>query len=294
MLRNLSVLILIALIFLLPACGQKSEDKGVKLALNILPETLTDCLYIKMNYQFQLAEDFSGLDDQYRIFIHFWRLKNKEMLLQDDHMPEKSFSQWQKGETISYSRIVFIPQFLEEFDEDFDGYEKVRLTVGLYRPEKEQDKTILFQEELDIQSATLNAPEKVFDEGWHPQEEDERIKNPDERSWRWTKKRAVCIIENPRKDSLLIIRGGIDRSKFDQQKVTFKINDTLLEEFMPETGKFTKEYVITPAMMGQEDEFRLIIETDKSFVPSELNPEVKDDRELGVQIYFLYFRENVK
>ena len=38
----------------------------------------------------------------------------------------------------------------------------------------------------------------------------------------------------------------------------------------------------------------LIIETDKTFFPSQLNKDVNDERELGVQIYFLYFRENTR
>ena len=77
-------------------------------------------------------------------------------------------------------------------------------------------------------------------------------------------------------------------------KIIIKINEKVLEEFIPETSKFSKEYIVAPETMGNEDEFRLIIETDKTFVPSALDPSVKDDRVLGIQIFFLYFRENVK
>lgn len=276
------------------SCGNKSENKGIKLELQILPETLTDFLYVKMNYRFDCTDKFETLDDDYRFFVHFWRVKNKEMLLQDDHMPEKKFSQWKKGETIAYSRVVFLPEFLEEYDVEFEGYEEIKITVGVYKPGESTQNIILFEKIFNIQSATLNAPERVYDEGWHPQEEDRHIKDANERSWRWTKKQAVCIIENPKKECLLIIRGGVDKAKLLDQKVIFKINENLLEEFIPQTGKFDKEYVITPGQMGNEDEIKLIIETDKTFVPSQLDPSVKDDRELGVQIYFLYFRENTK
>jgi hypothetical protein len=191
--------------------------------------------------------------------------------------------------------VVFIPQFLDEFDIDFEGYEEIRLTVGLYKPAEEKEaKFILYQKVLNVESASLNAPELVYDEGWNQPEHDPKIKNPKEQSWRWTKKTAVCIVQNPRKESLLIIKGGVDKAKIADQKVIFKINDQVLEEFVPGTAKFAKEYVIAPEKMGSEDEFKLVIETDKTFIPSELDANVNDDRELGVQIFFLYFRENTR
>jgi hypothetical protein len=170
----------------------------------------------------------------------------------------------------------------------------VKLTAGLYNPKTGESKIILFQESLNIQSASLNAPEIVYDEGWHQSETDLKIKDKNERTWRWTAKKAVCIIENPKKDCLLKIRGGVDKAKFADQNVIFKINEKVMEEFIPETSKFAKEYIVTPDMMGSEDEFRFTIETDKTFVPSALNPDVDDDRELGAQVFFLYFREHVK
>ena len=296
--KNLRVLVLTLLLsgvlFLFVSCGDKSNDKGLKLDLQILPDTLTDFLYVKMTYNFQCTDKFEGLNDDYRMFVHFWRKKNKEMLIQDDHMPEKTFSLWKAGDKISYSRILFIPKFLEEFDMDFEGYEEIKITVGAHNPKEKDERVILFEKLVNIQPETSNAPEMIYDEGWHQQEEDRRIKNKDEMKWRWTKKRAVCMIENPKKDCLLIIRGGIDKAKLTDQKVIFKINDKVLEEFLPEKSKFDKEFVIKKEMMGTADDFKLIIETDKTFIPSQLDPSVKDDRELGVQVYFLYFRENIK
>lgn len=295
-LRSLRVFTLIPLMFLfMSSCSNTSSLKGVDLKLKISPDTVTDFLYAKMNYEFDVKDGFAGLDDDYRIFVHFWRLKTKEMLLQDDHTPEKPFSQWKPGDSIKYSREVFIPEFLDEFDIDFEGYEEVRLTIGLYKPTQEKGpKFILYQKVLNVESASLNAPELVYDEGWNQPEQDPKIENPNEQSWRWTKKTAVCIVQNPRKESLLIIRGGVDKAKIPDQKVIFKINDQVLDEFIPETAKFEKKYIIAPEKMGSGDEFKLIIETDKTFIPSELDAKANDDRELGVQIFFLYFRENTK
>ncbi|MCX6579689.1 MAG: hypothetical protein NT166_05840 [Candidatus Aminicenantes bacterium] len=293
--RNLCILLLLVLTFvLLPACGKETDTKGVKLDLTLLPGTITDSLYVKMNFEFTLSDKFQGLNDDYWIFVHFWRVKNKEMLLVDDHQPEKKISQWKKDDKISYSRVLFIPRFLDEFDIDFEGYEGIKLSVGLYNPRVEGSKILLFQKSINIQSASSIAPEVVYDEGWYQSETDLNLKNKDERTWRWTSKKAACIIENPKKECLLKIIGGVDKAKFEDQKIILKINDKVLEEFIPETSKFSKEYVIAPGTMGIEDEFRFTIETDKTFIPSALNPAVNDDRELGVQVFFLYFRENVK
>lgn len=287
-------LLLISLAVLI-SCGKSSGNKGIDLNLTMRPDTITDSLYVKMTYDLNITDKYDGsLTDDYKLFVHFWRAKNKEMLLVDDHSPETKFSQWKKGDKIAYSRIVYIPRFLDEFDIDFEGSEQVRVTVGLYNPASPDESFILHQKNIPVFTASQTAPEIVFDEGWHQQETDLKIQNPDERSWRWTSRKAVCIIENPKKDCLLIIRGGADKTKFQDQKITLKINDAVLEEFIPETAKFAKEYVITHQMMGTSEEFKLIMETDKTFVPTVLNPEVKDDRELGFQIYFLYFRENVK
>ncbi|MCP5107767.1 MAG: hypothetical protein GY950_30545 [bacterium] len=294
-LRNIGiVLLLISCFVFVTVCNKKADTKGVQLNLTLLPQTITDSLYVKMNYTFDFTEKFTGIDENFRVFVHFWRVKNKEMLLVDDHSPEKALKEWKKGDNVTYSRTVFIPRFLDEFDIDFEGYEEVRLTVGLYNPAVEESKIALYQKSINIQSASLNAPEIVYDEGWHQSETDLKLKKKDERTWRWTAKKAVCIIENPKKECLLKIRGGVDKVKYEDQKVIFKINDKVLEEFVPETSKFTKEYIVKPGMMGSEDEFRLTIKTDKTFVPSALNPNVDDDRELGVQVFFLYFRENVK
>jgi len=141
---------------------------------------------------------------------------------------------------------------------------------------------------------SLISPEIIYDDGWHQPETNMQIKNPEERNWRWTSKRSVCIIENPKKESTLIIRGAMDKNKIKDQKVIIKINDQILEEFIPEQNVFIKKYTIAAEKLGAGDDFNLIIETDKTFIPSKLNPENKDNRELGIQIFFLYFREAFK
>jgi hypothetical protein len=45
--------------------------------------------------------------------------------------------------------------------------------------------------------------------------------------------------------------------------------------------------------MGNDDSIELSFETDKAFKPSESEPNSKDERELGIQIYELFFGEKL-
>ncbi|MDY0297470.1 MAG: hypothetical protein RB296_09145 [Acidobacteriota bacterium] len=291
--KTFCLLILMAVGFW--SCGKGSEPRGLDFNLTIQPDMLTDFLYIKMDYNYHLSEDFKGLGKDYAVFVHFWRTRSKEMLVQDDHVPEVLTTQWRPGQKLEYSRTLFIPKFLDEIDIDFEGYEEIRITVGLWDPDSSEDeKILLYRKNVKIHPASVVAPEIVYAEGWNNVETDPGIENPKEQHWQWTTKKAVCVIENPKRESTLIIRGGVDKAKIADQKVIFRVNDQLLEEFIPETAKFEKRYTLTPEQMGNDYEFRFTIETDKAFVPAMLNPQNSDKRELGVQIYFLYFREALK
>lgn len=286
--------VLLVLLFMLMSCSDNSQTKGLKFQLKLLPEKFSDFAFVKMDYTFEFTNEFKGFDKDYMVFVHFWRLKNKEMLFQDDHQPEKVSSKWKAGSKYTYSRKVFIPKFLDELDVDFKGYEDIRVSIGLFWPKELNEKIILFQKELRFQPASYIAPDIVYNEGWNVIETNMKVKNPQQRTWRWTTKKADCIIENPKKKSTLIIKGGVDKAIYLDQKVIIKINGKTLEEFVPESAKFAKSYTLTRDQMGEDDEFTLTIETDKTFIPSAINPQSKDKRELGVQIYFLYFRESLE
>jgi len=74
------------------------------------------------------------------------------------------------------------------------------------------------------------------------------------------------------------------------QNVIFKIGDQVFDEFIPAEMYFEKSYVITKEMLGEPDEFYLVIACEKTFVPSRDFPPSKDERELGILIALVYFR----
>jgi hypothetical protein len=292
--KVISLVLPIALFFAF--CGKKIDRHGVDLQVTMTPSAVTDSLYLKMDYAFQTQGDFKKFTTDYNVFVHFWRVNSKEMLIQDDHEPLKKTTAWEKNDKLEYSRVLFIPQFLNEFDVDFEGYEEIQVTVGLYNLKAlgKEKPIVLFEKKINVQPASFNAPEIVYDEGWNGLEIDVNASDAFHRSWRWTMGKAVCIIENPKKDCTLIIKGGVSKNVFPDQKVIFRINDTLLEEFIPAEALFSREYTLTPEQMGDGDEFFLRIETDKVFVPARAIPGSTDNRELGMQIFFVYFREKIQ
>lgn len=293
--KKLFFTVILPLLLLFSFCGKKIDRHGVDLKLELTPAAVTDSLYLKMDYKFKTEKDFKNFSEDYNVFVHFWRVNSKEMLLQDDHVPLKKTSEWKQNEQLEYSRVLFIPQFLNEFDVDFEGYEELKLTVGLYNLKAvgKEEPIVLFEKKINIQPASFNAPEIVYDEGWNGLETDINAADSFYRSWRWTMAKAACIIENPKKECTLIIKGGVNKTAFPDQKVILKINDALLEEFIPEQARFSKEYTISPEQMGDGDEFFLRFETDKVFVPAKVIPGSNDSRELGMQIFFVYFREKI-
>lgn len=288
------LLALVPIVLLTVFCGKKADHKGVVLNVALSPETVTDSLFLNMDLEFKTSSDFKKLSGDYSVFVHFWRVNSKEMLLQDDHAPVKSSADWTANDSIRYSRTVFIPQFLNEFDVDFEGYEELRLTAGLYNSKTQEEPLVLFEKKINIQPASIVSPEIVYDEGWNEIETDVNSKDPFLRNWRWTTAKSTCIIENPKKECTLLIKGGVNKAVYPDQKLTLKINDAPLDEFIPAEGYFSKEYTITPQLMGADDEFSLKFETDKVFFPDKIIPNSKDNRELGAQIFFIYFREKAK
>jgi hypothetical protein len=211
------------------------------------------------------------------------------MLFQADYFPEVPTSKWEPSKEYKFTQRIYIPVFIDEFDPDFKGEETLKLSVGFYSPYDktgESEQQILNQK-LKVFPPPLDAPQVIYMDGWYDLE-----MNPDYhfKNWRWTSKQAKCIIDNPHRDALLIIKGEVNKNAIQDQKVIFKINETILDEFIPEHPIFEKTYNISEGKLGEDDDFYLTIATNETFVPEEIFPESTDDRVLGLKISFIYFR----
>lgn len=140
-----------------------------------------------------------------------------------------------------------------------------------------------------IEPDVLSPLNMRYGDGWYDVETNTGIDDPEWRSWRWTSKRAACTLENRGRGALLMLRGSVDTSKHDEQTIVIRLGDYILDEFQPGTAKFYKEYALTPEQLGNNSEISLVIETDRTFIPSALDPAVTDHRELGIQVYELLY-----
>jgi hypothetical protein len=284
--RTIAILLMIAA--LLPvSCRKSASIKGIEFAVSFSDKPLTDNLMTEVTYRWKTTTEFQTMGQDLNAYVHFWDGNN--MLLQDDYPPEPATSKWEPNKEYTATRRVFIPKFIDEFDPGFKGDKTLRLSVGLYSPYDRTGKVTfqIYEEKLKVLPPPPDTPEIVYENGWYDQEADPAniLKK-----WRWTAREARCLIDNPRRDARLIIRGAVNTDAVKDQKVILKINDTVLDEFIPPPGEFEKSYAVPKAMFGEGNDFRLVIATDKPFVPARIYPNSKDERELGIQVSFLYFR----
>jgi hypothetical protein len=284
------VVMIMALAFLMgfaAQCQRKASIKGVELAVDFSTKPLTDRLITDMTYTWKTGADFKKIDRDYFVFVHFWNKTN--MLFQDDHVPPVPFNQWEPGKEYTYTRRIFIPAFIDEFDPQFKGKEFLKLVVGIYSPfdRTGKSKAEVVNRKLTIMPPPPDTPEIIYESGWFDQESSATAAL---KQWRWTSKEGRCIVDNPHRDALLVIRGGLNLDAVKGQTVILKINGQVLDEFSAPNGLFDKSYNIKKEMLGSKDDFDLIITTNKTFIPSKIYPDSKDNRELGAMVSFLYFR----
>lgn len=268
-------------------CKKKAQVKGVELSVTFSEPSLSDNLITDVEYKWKTTDDFVKLDRDYNVFVHFWH--NSNMILQDDYAPEVPTTKWEKGKVYLVKRRIYIPSFIDEFDPQFKGEETLRLSAGLYNPYDRtgQSEREVLSEKLKVVPPPLGTPEVVYESGWYDLEV-----NPGSilKQWRWTAREARCVVDNPKKDALLVIKGGVNFQAVKDQKITFKINDQILDEFVASQELFEKSYNIKKEMLGDKNEFNLTVAVDKAWVPAKAIPNSKDERELGIQISFIYFR----
>ena len=286
--RKISIIVTLVLLMMVSFhCKKQTQIKGIDLNVSFSEEQLSDHLITDMTFDWKTMSDLEKISQDYMVFVHFWHKNN--LLFQDDHMPELATTQWEPDKTYTYKRRIYIPDFIDEFDADFKGPENLKLIIGFFSPydRSGKSKQDILSKNLKVFPPPLDTPDVIYENGWYDLEI-----NPDAylKQWRWTGKEARCVIDNPHRDALLVIKGGVNLEVLKEQTVIFKINELTLDEFIPQESHFEKPYNIKNEMLGKGEQFVLTITTDKTFIPAETIPKSKDSRELGVQISFIYFR----
>jgi hypothetical protein len=268
-------------------CRQDSPVRGIEVEVSFSDTPLTDKLYTDIQYTWRMKRNFKKIDQNLVAFVHFWHGSN--LIFHDNHRPEIPVSTWEPDQEYSYTRRIYIPLFIDALDPEFKGTETLKLSIGLSFPKDKAGKPLkkVYEKKLKVYPPPADTPQIVYDGGWFDFEID-----PESylKRWRWTAKEARCVVDNLRRDALLVIKGGVEKDILKDQNVIFRINGLILEEFIPGKSHFEKFYRINKKMLGEKEQFSLIISTDKTFIPARINPDTKDERELGVMVSFIYFR----
>jgi len=240
---------------------------------------------IDITYKFVVANDAKFTED-YRVLVHVVDA-DEELMFAFDHDPPKPTSQWKPGETIEYTKTVFIPIY------PYVG--EAAIQVGLHST-KDQKRLALAGEDvgqnayrvarMQLQPQTENVF-TVYKEGWHPAEVADQNSMIE---WQWTKKDATLSFKNPKKDALFYFELDNPGSAFNEpQTVKVSLGGQVVDEFtlqpkQPELRKIP----LKAAQLGSDDLVELVISVDKTYVPATLIAGNKDPRELGVRVFHAY------
>ena len=212
-------------------CKKDVQIKGLELEITFSDERLSDNLITDMQLKWKVAGDFVKLNQNFNIFVHFWHDNN--LLFQEDFIPEVPTSNWEINQEYLQAKRIYIPPFIDEFDPDFKGQETLKLSVGFFSPydQSGESKQIILERKLDVFPPPEDTPEILYESGWFDLE-----REPDAylKQWRWIGQEAKCLIDNPGRDALLVIRGGVNKEAIANQKIVFKINNLIIDEFTPD------------------------------------------------------------
>ena len=183
----------------LPACSRSKpvEVNPIVPSIEVSAERAPLGSALEITYTWTVEPGAKKLDQDYRAMVHFLDT-HEVMLFEDDHTPVPPPSEWEPGETYSYTRTRFIPVY------PYVGEVEVRM--GLYPYPGRGERPALkgddrgFREYNVATMELLPQTENIFlvyKEGWHNPET--HPENPGiERTW--TKGEALVSFKNPRKD----------------------------------------------------------------------------------------------
>jgi hypothetical protein len=247
---------------------------------------------LEVTYTWTLDGTARKLPQDYRVLVHFLD-SHEVMLFEDDHMPSPPTSQWEPGQTYTYTRTKFVPIYPYVGD--------VEVRMGLYphpgrgeRPALKGDDAGLREyrvAKLELLPQTENIF-LVYKDGWHNPEP-----HPDnpaiERTW--TKKEALVSFKNPRKDVVIYLEADTIPKYFPDGKAQLTVAvggkvGLVLPIEDPEV--FLKRIRVKGEDLGSDEWVDVRLMMNGSFVPKQQNPPLNnDDRELGLLKYQLYVGE---
>ena len=240
---------------------------------------------IEITYKFVVASD-AHFDQDYRVMSHIVDA-DEQMMWDDDHMPPVPTTQWKPGQTIEYTRTVFVRVY------PYVG--EAAIHVGLYSGTTQKRLPLAGEDvgqraykvaRLQLQPQTENVY-TVYKAGWNNAETAEHNAAIE---WTWTKKDATLDFKNPKKDCVFYLDLDQPGKAFDEQHVQVSLNGAMVNDFALKPGdRLLKKIPLTTAQLGNDDTAELQIAVDRTFVPALLPASnSKDPRELGVRVFHAF------
>lgn len=269
------------------SCGRKSSNEPPvatpSLALN--RDKVPIGSPVKLTYKFVVSNDanaIKGLNSaNHWVFVHILD-PTGEQLWTDDHLPTPPTSAWKPGQTIEYTRTVFVPNY------PYIGEASVRL--GIYNQQTNNRLTLNAQEvsrkeylvakfQLQPQSENIFL---IYKDGWHPTE----VASDNAASeWQWTKRTATISFKNPKRDSTFYIEYDARTDLFNPpQQVTLRNGDQVIVTFAADSrDRKLLMFPLTAAQLGSGDMTELTLDVDRTFGPGD-----SDERQLGIRVFHAF------
>jgi hypothetical protein len=241
---------------------------------------------LEITYKFVVAGD-ARFGEDYRVFVHVMDA-DEEQMWNDDHNPPTPTSQWKPGQTIEYTRTIFVPVFPYVGD--------ATIQLGLHSLAN-QKRLALAGEDMGQRSYKLGHVQllpqtdnlfTVFKDGWHPAEVASQEAAVE---WQWTKKHATLAFKNPRKDAVLYFDvDSPDKQLHGPQQVQLTLGGRVVEQIaVPVDERVLRKVKLPGGLMGDAELAELQIDVDQTFIPAVVTSGTsKDPRELGVRVFHAY------
>lgn len=243
---------------------------------------------VELTYRFDVVANPPPIAENYKVFVGFIDA-NQELMWTDDHDPPIPTTQWKAGQTIEYTRTIFIPIYPYIGD--------TSIHMGLYSLNSQKRVTLQGDDtgkrayrvakfQVLPKSANIFLVRK---DGWHGPESPP---NDPRSEWQWTKQlEATVAFKNPKADAVFYFDVDNPSKTFPQgQHVEVKLREAVVDDFVLEPDTLVLRKVLLPAaQLGSEEMVELKILTDKTFVPALVpGSNNKDIRELGIRVFHVF------
>ena len=241
---------------------------------------------VDITYRFAVAPDAAPLGEDYLVFAHFMDA-DREQMWTDDHESPTPPRQWKPGDTIEYTRTIFIPKF------PYVG--PAHLEVGLYSRQSGARLPLAGQDTgmraYRVASFTMGLQAEnlfvIFKDGWH----DTEVSEDGGLEWQWSRKEGTIAFRNPKRDAELMLQ--VDQAVPalpGPQRVDVRLGTTTVDTFMLAPGNRELRRIDLPAgLLGTGETVEMTVAVDKTFVPADV-PALRssDARELGIRVFRAY------